>query len=221
MDGKKEGQVITDRLVEGWGGEESACAQGATPALPEPPGLGEFPRQVLALRDPGKGRLGTKQPARRPGRLACGRSPCGSRTKARGPLGSSLGPTPGENRSPGPSPLSRSGAHFGSLDSKAPAPHTHTPTPQAWSPSMLPLPLRNSTEAASFLLLRKKHFVLASSPLRDWGSLFPGPGSGPHRGLVSASPSHRAGALSAGSAVVDLEFPDLPESSPSPRPGGP
>lgn len=120
-----------------------------------------------------------------------------SEQRLRAPWGSSLGPATCEDRSSRPQPSLQMGGHFGSLDSKVLAP---PPAHENWETSSLPpgleplralpLPLRNSTEAASFLLLRKKHFVLVSSPLRDWGSLFPGTGSGcrPPRGLVSASP---------------------------------
>lgn len=61
---KEEGQVDKGQacgMMSGRG--ERACAQGATPALPEPLGLGEFPRQVLALRVTGKGLAGHGAPS--------------------------------------------------------------------------------------------------------------------------------------------------------------
>lgn len=97
------------------------------------------------------------------------------RTEAQGPLWVFPVSSPGSRTEPaGPNPPSRRGT-FWQPEAKVSAPppadenrESGSHPRQAWEPMgwgvplhPLPLPLRNSTEAASFLLLRKKHFVLS------------------------------------------------------------
>lgn len=157
------------------------------------------------------------------------------RTQAEGPLQVFPVSSPGlrtDSPRPHASPHME-GGYLGSLDSDIPTPpcppfmrtgrSAPTPTrpgsPGAREFLSIHPPTRNSTEAASFLLLRKKHFVLSflssgrlgisvssdCTVLGSWQTCLEsscGTGSGsrpwgpPHRGLVSVSPQHSARARS-------------------------
>lgn len=123
----------------------------------------------------------------------------------------------------GPRALPGGGGHPGGPHSKTPAPPaagaqggpSPPPRAQGGGSSSPCAPSRNSTEAASFLLLRKKHFVLSfrcsarlgisvssdCTVLGPWQTCLnppsgqegaPDPRGAPHRGLLSALPSHSA-----------------------------